>query len=408
MPDNPRLRPLRFNVATGLATSGFAVLAGFLTSVITARGLGPEARGLLTAIVLWTGVFSGLSLAGSDDASIFVARGSKERAVASLKAFAPRIFIMAAMCCIGLVLVLLVVAGQKADLLLFISCAIVVVISNQVTQVCFTVLRSSDRFLAWSIIQTIPPLTYGSALLVLWLSESLSVGTAIVAWASSSLIACFIASTRVARGLRFEYSLTVGERVSAKLYANQLTIAYVPVSVSPRAPQLVLGLYSDHSLLGVYSVASAVTSIIQMAAATLEKVLFPRFVLADSRGVNATRVLLASFFFSSILAIPPFVFAEPVIVFVYGEEFRTAASLMRVLLLAAVLAVVASSLTALVKSGDNVAAVRNANCVLLVVTLVGILLVPVGSPSDRAAVSTSVGYLVAVVMLYFSARGQRS
>lgn len=317
-----------------LGTRGLLLLLSLLTSIIIARMLGPEGRGLLSTALIIGGFGSMFMNLGLHSSSRYVLvrypgkLGGVWGNVLALSIFSvlPAFFVY-------IVLTLFPSLMDISGLILALACASVPLLLYNMLQL--NVLMGMDQILSFNVMEL---MTVGAQLILLLLFFKLWEPGVELAY-SANMLACLLsggfASFCLVRKFhvrpRPDFELfKSGFGYGLKSYAVFL-LGYVLIKCNIL---MVNGMFGS-TMTGYYAQAAAMADILFVTSASLGMILFnkTRAIETDSeRRFLMKRVLMvSSLFMFLILSLAGFL-AEYVIVFLYGDEFMPSVNVFRILL----------------------------------------------------------------------------
>nr|WP_269091178.1 oligosaccharide flippase family protein [Actinopolymorpha cephalotaxi] len=382
-------------VGTG-AVNALTMLLGIVSSVVTSRGLGPEDRGMLVSLLVWSQAVATMSLVGADEAVIFQSGGSSSRAWTLRAAVARDAVVQAALGCLVLLgAAYYIVQPDSAITWVYVAAATMVVPLNTFTLLSIVPLRAGQRIVAWNLVRLMRPVTYALGTALLWASGTLTVLSTLVAYLVGGLLLSLVLVVLARRDGRARLAPDE-ERVTIS-YGRRLVLATLPQRIGPQLDQLLLGLFLAPAVLGVYSVATSIAAVVLMIGTSLDQVLFPRFSAGQfSRPALAKAVAggMGAGLLASLALVP---MAGPAIELLYGQEFLGALKPLTILLLAAVVRIGAQCLGAALKASGTLSAYTWAQ-VAGVLTLLGVFCLTSGRGGAGAAIASLAGALATFVI----------
>lgn len=359
-----------------MAGNALSLGLGFVSAVATARGLPTAERGLLLAATLWVTTASWLALLGLQEAIVFVGEGGAARAAAARRATrraATRQIIVTILILLPIIAVITRHSSWQLSASLYASLCIVPV--NVVSQRALAVVRSAQSFVGWNAVRIVPAAIYAGAVTVLARTGHLTVTTGMSAFIIGSAIGMVFA-IRLACVAEALVPVTDGhtEDIDARAlrrYGVRVTVADIPYITTNRLDQLLLAALLPAANISLYSVAVSLTTIHSMLAATLDQVLFARFMAHPSGRKRAAIVaFLASLGCAVALSVPLLPLVDWIVRAVYGGAYESATRSAQVLVVGAVFLAAAAPLTAYAKSIDRVRVVIVAQTFGAVLTVV--------------------------------------
>ncbi len=179
-------RPLHLGT---LATSIAIQACGLITGIVTARSLGPEARGAFVAILLWPTIFSNLGLAGANWAVARAVAADPHRAahwtrVSVLLA----LMLSAAVATVGYFAVPLLLPADKQDLVSLSRLGLLLVPLDIFNQLLLATEHGQMRWRRYNAIRVAFYLVYASLVVLLWLSGRANVAAFTAVFLGSHLL----------------------------------------------------------------------------------------------------------------------------------------------------------------------------------------------------------------------------
>jgi O-antigen/teichoic acid export membrane protein len=308
------------------ATVG-ALLLGIVSGVVTARALGPEARGIYSVTVLLIGIFTPFGSLGLGDAAMVEIRrgGAEPSDVAGSTALATGLATILAGLAVGGALLLTVPAAGVPLLLAAASGVVLGAASASLSPVLVATggsRTSSAAFLATSAATT--------ATLTVWLVFVRGgVTAAVLAGSVGATAGCLV----ILRGLR---TRGVAARLRwdaayirrALRYGIPLQVGVVLASLTARVDLLVVYSLEDATAAGHYSVALTIAAVAAIAASSVAYGAFPHIAAAEpstapslaQRTMRAGTAATAAS--TPVLALAAFL----TIPIVFGHEYSVAAA----------------------------------------------------------------------------------
>jgi len=304
---------------------------GMLTSIFTARLLGPTGRGELAAIQLWGPFFGGLAVAGIPEAVVYFV-GKKPSEAGSYLVTG---IILAAVTGIpvtlaAFVLIPYLLPAQSADVVTMARWyALILALLFAVNMVSTSVLRGIQQFAVWSLLRPLGTFGWLAIIIVAFLTQNATVAFLSVGFLLANAVASLFAvvvTFRHATGpyrLRFNYwpplfrfglPTALSLLPTYLIYYGRLSQMFVAAMLAPEA-------------LGLIVVAINWSNIVSLVPQSIGPVIFPRVSALTqnelqsreiSRGTRLTTLLsaVASLLF---IVISPFV-----IPLIYGADFEPA------------------------------------------------------------------------------------
>lgn len=319
------------------------MLCNLATGVIAARMLGPDGRGELAVVILWPQLVSAVGVALVTDAIIHASAGKN--------APFPRIFASAVACAlllsvpliaVGLTIESFVYGHYRPEVaalgriyLLFIPLTMLATFSAAIFQ-------GNQDFVRWNALGVSVNAGYLSFILILLAIFGASIGT----FAAASLLANGAALALVVVWLAKRG--WVGLRPDPALmkrfliYGAPIAIGHLLIVLGERLDQAVIAQFRGERELGLYVVALGTAGPILGLGAMLGALVLPKIASRESpedRAIVLGQYLRLSIIISALATIILIALAPLIIRILFGAMFLPAASLMQIVILAAVPAV---------------------------------------------------------------------
>jgi O-antigen/teichoic acid export membrane protein len=398
------------------AIQAFALMAGAFTTVLTARALGPEARGTLTLLLLvpqFGAVFLGLGL---HDAAPYLRRSMGLDAAELLwfsKALLLRVGVPIA---VGLLLALrplLALGGQAAVEPLATAGACALLVTRLWAQLGRGLLIGEGK-LEEVMKCDVADLTLAPCLIAgLWLSDGLSYVTAIYATLASTIVTgVWLLSHANAQ------SSAISPRRKSDVvrlvvrYGSKTQLRTVGSLITQRADYWIVAALLGPAAVGLYSVANTLAEAVLRIPDAVSWVVLPRAAESNEEQSSALlrEAMILSITAATCGAVAMFTSAEWLIVSLLGHDYSPSVGVLRILLAAALLSTVYKVLGAflIAKGGAIHVAIASwvgAACLILL----DLLLIPeIGLAGAALAAAASYGAAGAYTWYAFRSRGGSS
>jgi O-antigen/teichoic acid export membrane protein len=384
--------------ASLVASTGIQALSVF-TGILLARTLGPEGRGELAAVILWPTILSAVgSLSVGQATSYHTARGAVPVGTITGTALGLALGQSLLLVALGGVLVPLVLSQYGGDTvtsaLLYLSyiplfflwaCAMAVLLGRQ-------------RFRAYYALRVASAVLSALGLLFLALVDKLDVRGAVlvylIALLASGAITAFVLFTRESPRLAFDRGVA-RELVGYGLRSHLSTAS---TNLNQRLDQLVISVFLAPAKLGNYVVAVTLTSFTVLVGHSIGMSALPlvaRHEPGRARTEAAGRLVRLTLVLSLLVTIPLLAFTSTLITVFFGEDFRSATDVCRVLLVGSVVYSTGRALDAVTKGIGRPLDGGIAELIGLVATVVGLATLLPAFGLIGAAITSLVAYLVA-------------
>lgn len=341
-------------VTASFATSGAIQGLNVITGVLLARSLGPSGRGELAAVLLWPGLFVIIGSLGVDDAIVF----HTARAKASVEAIVGTVAALwvvqsAAVIAFGAMIVPVVLGHYGHHVtniaLLYLGCSPFLLATAYAT----SLLQGMRRFGAFQLLRVGQIVLTAGGFVVCATLSRLSVGTAVAVYFSASVIAAGAAFTMVVRVSARKPSF---DGVLARAlfgFALRSHTTNVSSVFNVRLDQLVISLFLAPIELGLYVTAVTLTSLTSLVGQSVSMIALP--VIASEQDETARIVLVRHYvrltlLGATLLTVPMIAVTPTMIGVFFGHSFTPAATVTRVLLVAAVVLTTTRVVQAMLKA----------------------------------------------------------
>jgi antigen flippase len=378
------------------------LVVNLITGIIIAHALGPIGRGEIAAILLLAQLGVWFFSGGATEAVAYrLARHPID---------GPRL--LGTWVAIGLPLGFLAIVTVEAVLPVLFSAqtadtidlarvylGIVLVMMLQAAQ--YGALLGSHDFHFYNLIRFIQPAVVAAGYLGLWVAGVLSVELALIVNAIATGTAYVVAGVRLRRkvGVGQPSKALARTTLAFGLRAHMGSIAGM---VNARLDLMIVPAFLGAASVGLYSVATNVTSIISTLTATIATIVMP---VAARRNTQSPRTVVRTMhvvlFIGVAIAIPLALLANIALGFVYGQEFEGAATALRILLPGIVLDAAAMVLWSGLIAANRPALSSVAAIPAALLTVVGLILFLKDGGIDAAAIVSSCAFTVVFVISLF-------
>lgn len=397
-----------------LAPVGFdasILLLNLITGIAIARALGPEGRGEIAAILILTQMAGWLFTVGSTEAiSYRLARNPGEggRLLGTWTALS---LPMALLGVLAAELILPVLFAAQTDAAIDLARIYVAVVALMVAQSVLNGMLLGDHdFFVYNLVRFVPPAVIATAYIVLWASGGLSVEIALVINAVAVAAACLISAARALRrhGIGPPSATLLRDTLWYGVRAHGGTIAGL---VNARLDLLIVPAFLGAASVGLYSVAANVTSVIGTLTGTVAVLVLP---VAARRRENSARTVIrtmqAVMLIGIAIAIPLALLADVALELIYGTDFGSAATPLRILLPGEILDAAAMVLWSGLLAANRPFLSSVAAAPAAILTVIGLILFLESGGIEAAAIVSTCAYSVVFaisILLYKHVTGLR-
>jgi O-antigen/teichoic acid export membrane protein len=393
----PPARPsLAKHTALGVAVSAGTLVASLVTGIIAARVLGPSGRGVLAAVLVFPQTVGMAFTLGCAQSIAFHQAREPGLAARLLSTWGTTLAAAAvAAIAVGMVLVPVALGALSAHAQTLARIYLVTVVVVLLTELVYGVLLGDQDFGFLNLMRLMQPALVAVAFAALWLLDAFTVESAL---AVSALVPAAVLAMALRRVLRRHGVARPSRALRWRTlrYGLQIHGTVLTGMLTARLAMLVIPAVLGATLVGYYAIAFNLSQAVASLATTL-----PLFVLpvAARAGEKAPRIVLLSLYATlalggavSLLLIG---FAEVAVPLVYGSEFESSVTPLRILLLGTTFFVGANILIVGMNALNRPFAGALAYAAGLSVTGLGLLLfVESGGIDAAAAVSSAAGLVV--------------
>lgn len=361
--------PLSASFLTSVAVQGLNVVTG----ILLARALGPGGRGQLTAVLLWPFVLAAIGSIGiTESVTYYAARGTPAgRLVGTVGAVA--VLQSAVLVGIGFLLIPKVLSGQTASTVTSARLFLAVIPLNLLILYLMGVLNGLHRYGLFNALRLLVIAATAVGLGICWVGDTLTVRAGVIVYLAAHVLT--LAGAVIGVATTDTGRLEVDRRVAPKLLAFGLKShsSSVPSMLNERLDQLVIAMFLAPVSLGLYVIAVTMTSVTNLIGSSVSFVALPavaRLAPGEERTAAARRFVVLTVLISTIFTIPFLVFTGPLIDLLFGQDFRGATNVCRVLLVGAVALSTTRAVGAILKAVNRPLDAGIAETLALVVTVV--------------------------------------
>jgi O-antigen/teichoic acid export membrane protein len=378
------------------------LVMNLVTGIVIARALGPTGRGEIAAILLLAQLGVWIFSGGATEAITFrLARNPSEgaRLLGTWLAFGIPLSLLAIAAAEFALPILFSAQTQDTIDLGRIYVAIVLVMMLQAVQ--YGMLLGSHDFFFYNLVRFVQPALIAAVYIGLWIAGELTVELALAVNAAATCAAFVIAAVRLVRrqGIAPPSASLLRGTLSYALRAHVGSLAGL---VNARLDLLIVPAFLGAASVGLYSVATNVTSIIITLTATIATIVMPVAARRNSQSPRTVvRTLQVVLLIGVAIAVPLAALANVALNVVYGADFEGAATALRILLPGVVLDAAAMVLWSglLAANRPFLSSIAAAPAALL--TVVGLILFIESGGIEAAAIVSTCAYTVVFVISVF-------
>ena len=393
------------NVRLIFTANALIVCCGVVTSLLSARFLGPAGRGDLLVIMLWPPVCARLVALGFASANRYwVAKDPTCVSTLFSNAIIFGLVVGGTTLALAEVIIPHLVGERSAETMWLVRLYLVNIPAALILLLMLGLLDGARRF-GWSGTSRLTSfIVQAVGYVLLWRLGAFTLRNASITVIVAQFSAMAISLFAVLRELRPNWQPSWSRGKAALNYGLRSYPGSLADFTTLRLDQLLLGGIASSAAIGLYFVAARISELTTVLGSSVADALMPE-VAASQQADRAERLLAKSFrltLYTLLLVLIPFWFATPFILrFAYGEAFLAATGTLRILLLAAVVLgagdVVVSGLNGFGHPGlSTIARITAA-----IVTVISLLILLPRMGIVGAAVASLLGYSSTLIFALF-------
>jgi O-antigen/teichoic acid export membrane protein len=254
-------------------------------------------------------------------------------------------------------------------------------------------LLGAGEYLLANAMRAAMPALAAATHLTLWITDALTVETALLASAAASVLVQAVGMRRVLRLTKGDRSLSRDLVKETAWYGFRGQGGVLAGALNQRLDLLIMPAFLASASIGLYSIAANVSLIVYGIASSFGALLLPATVRRGPRGpATIVRSLQTAGVLAIAVAVGLFIVARPALELVYGEEFSGSAPPLRLLLPGTAMFALASILIAGLYAANRPTIATLSQASGLVVTVVGLLVFLPGNGIEAAAIVSTAAY----------------
>ncbi len=309
-----------------------------VTGIVLARTLGPQARGEVAAILLWTMLVASAGQIGLPEAVTYETARDRARA-RMVVGTATRAGIVLSPALLGVgALVLTATLGRYDASIRTTGYVFLAVIPLYMgANIAVAALQGLRAFDAFNAARSAVPITIASLLAGLAAAGTLTVRTAIYAYIATYLVT-LVFSVYLLRSRRlwsFDFDRSTLRRLLG--YGGRSYTTFVTFTLTSLLGMLLISVFLGATSLGLYVVAVTLGSGTTFAASTVGLVAFPQLAglpPGPERAAAARRFVVIALALSTAITVPMLAFTPQLLDLLFGHAFASVANVSRVLIAA--------------------------------------------------------------------------
>lgn len=314
-------------------TNGSILICGLLTSIITARYLGPEKNGIIASILVFPQLFMTVGSLGIRQSSTYYL-GKKIFTEGQIKTSIVHIWIFSSILCVISSYFLIKLLSNQNDLLL-IFLAIAPIPFSLFNTYNSGIFLGKNQIKKFNKVNWIPPFIILIATVFLLIFFNKDIGgylfALILGPLSMFIILLFYNDFIHFFKIKLNYKIIWNLVKLGMVYATALLV----INLNYRIDIILLENLSTPFELGIYSKGANITQYLWQIPALLSTIVFARSATSrDKRGFSkkVIQLLRVSFIIVSIAACLFFILSHHIILFLFGEEFEKSSVVVQILL----------------------------------------------------------------------------
>ena len=389
-----------------MSTNIILAAFGLVTGSLAARFLGPTGRGELAVIQTWPTFLAGLAGLGLSDAVVYFSSKHSSQSGTFL-ATAVALSLMAALpaIIIGNLLLPLLLKAQTHQLILDTRLYLTLFIPLMATQgMLLHPLRGQNNFFVYNLLKILNAVGWFSVILIMPVFHIVNPNTFAYGYLAISGIIGILTWFIVRRYVGGPYVIKRDLWRPMLNYGLPSAISFIPQYANLRLDQLVMAMFLAPDRLGYYVVAVAWSGALLPVLNGIGAVLFPRVAMEGT--VNGQvealgQVARSGTFLSFLLSILLLIITPFGIRLLFGTAFEPSIEPAIILVFAANILSVINILEEGMRGLGNTKAILWSECVGVVVTVIGLIILLPRLEIIGAAIASFLGYCTILLALLF-------
>ncbi len=390
-------------LGTTLYASVAIVALNVVTGIVLARALGPQARGEVAAILLWTMLVASAGLIGLPEAVTYETARDRARArVVVGTAMRTCVVLSLALVGVGALVLTAALSGYGSSTRTTGYLFLAVIPLYVVTSIGAAALQGLRAMGAFNAVRIGVPLVTASVVVGLAAGGTLTVRAAIYTYIATQLVA-FIFSVYLLRSRRlwsFDFDRSTLRRLLG--YGGRSYTTFITMMSTQLLGLLLISVVLGATSLGLYVVAGALASGATLVAYAVGLVAFPQVTAlppGPERAAAARRFVVIALALSTAITVPMLAFTPQLLDFFFGHAFASVANICRVMLAASFFLAFGQLLTSVLRGLGRPLDSGIAGTVGLTVTVVLLTALLPTLGLMGAAIASLVAYIVMAGMM---------
>ncbi len=312
------------NLTTNIVILGL----GFATSVLLARMLGPEGRGLLEAIKLWPMLLIVLSMFGLGKAvSYFSAQSPQQAASYFATGWVLLVVFAIPIMMLGWFIIPLTLRDYGEVTIQAARIFLLLIPIQFAGNLPFWSLHGLGKFSIWNVLRSLFGVLWLLVVLTAFITDHKTAFFMASGYLIAMIINCAIWMYFMFRVVPGPYKPQLSHLSKLIRYALPSTFMFLPQQLNQRLDQMLIAVFLPAEILGLYVVAVAWSNLLSLTMTPISQAVFPKVAgmtdskIAEDYGIQALRMsmLIAFALFLMMLFVTPFIFPM-----IYGGDFKSA------------------------------------------------------------------------------------
>ncbi|MBE8714128.1 polysaccharide biosynthesis C-terminal domain-containing protein [Sphingobacterium hungaricum] len=391
-----------------VGVSNFVIISsGILTSIITARYIGPEGNGIIAGLAVYPSLFMTIgSLGIRQSTAYYLGKGLYPEE--KIKTAITQIWMCTTVLSFVICFILMRYFSKSGDNLYWVLLSLLPIPFNLFVTYNSGIFLGKNNISAFNKVNWIPPLLTLFLTLIFIVVLDLSVTGALLAVIGGPLFMAFLMLFRndFLRAFKFEVDLTVIKSMLSLglIYAFSLLI----INLNYKADYILLDKLSSSYELGIYSKGSTITQYLWQIPMLLSTIVFARSAVSKNDrkfSMKVAQLLRISFILIGSASLTLFLLSDFIIITMYGESFRDSILVLKFLLPGVVILTIFKVMNMdLAGKGKPWIAMKAMFPSLIINVVLNYIFIPKYGAAGSAICSTISYIIAALTFLFFYSR----
>lgn len=380
------------------------IVSGILTSVITARYIGPEGNGIIAGLAVYPSLFMSIgSLGIRQSTAYFLGKGifSEE----NIKTAITQIWMCTTAICIAVCFVLMRYFSKSGDNIYWVLLSLLPIPFSLFVTYNSGVFLGKNNIAAFNKVNWIPAILTLVLTCTLVMIFKRSVSGALMAAVGGPLFMAFFMLFRndFLKAFRLNINLTIIKSMLSLglIYAFSLLV----INLNYKVDYIILDNLSNSYELGVYSKGAAITQYLWQVPMLLSTIVFARSAVSKKDrdfSLKVAQLLRISFVFIGFASLVLFLFSGFIIITLYGEAFKSSILVLKLLLPGVLILTIFKVMNMdLAGKGKPWVAVKAMAPSLIINVILNFILIPKYGAAGSAFSSTISYSIAGILFLYY-------